>query len=124
MNTKARYLLLSLALLLSLHLLLAFTHEGYERATSLSGLGQKLRPTGSEVKHSIDQSSLDELATTKRANASFVILCRNSDLEGIVRSIAQMEARFNYQYRYPYVFLNNEPFTDEFKRSARSSFSI
>jgi alpha 1,2-mannosyltransferase len=27
----------------------------------------------------------------------------------------QMEDRFNKKYNYPYVFLNEEPFTDEFK---------
>jgi len=29
-----------------------------------------------------------------------------------------MEDRFNREYRYPYVFLNEDPFDDEFKRYA------
>ena len=29
--------------------------------------------------------------------------------------MARMEQRFNHKFRYPYVFLNNGPFSDEFK---------
>ena len=32
----------------------------------------------------------------------------------------EIEDRFNRRYRYPYVFLNEEPFTDEFKTCAFS----
>ena len=34
---------------------------------------------------------------------------------GLEQSIRDIEARFNAQYQYPYVFLNDEEFTDEFK---------
>lgn len=57
----------------------------------------------------------DVVDPNQRANATFVILCRNSDLNGAVRSIRDIEDRFNRKYRYPYVFLNEEPFTEEFK---------
>ncbi|KAG8823103.1 alpha 1,2-mannosyltransferase 2.4.1 [Serendipita sp. 400] len=49
------------------------------------------------------------------ANATFVILVRNHELPAIIKSLKQMEYSFNHQYHYPYVFLNDEPFTDEFK---------
>lgn len=51
-----------------------------------------------------------------RANATFVFLCRNDDLSGVVTSIQQMEDRFNGRYKYPWVLLNEEPFTENFKR--------
>ncbi|KAL7329930.1 hypothetical protein PS15p_204939 [Mucor circinelloides] len=51
-----------------------------------------------------------------RVKAAFVILARNSDLQGIRQSIRQMEDRFNKKFNYPYVFLNEEYFTDEFKQ--------
>ncbi len=54
-------------------------------------------------------------ALPNRANATFVFLCRNSDLAGVVSSIRQMEDRFNRRYGYPWVLLNEEPFTEEFK---------
>lgn len=53
-----------------------------------------------------------------RANATLVFLCRNSDINGVVSSVQQMEDRFNKRYHYPWVFLNDEPFTDEFKKYA------
>lgn len=55
------------------------------------------------------------MVVDRRANASFVILARNSDLDGTVRSIREIEDRFNKYYGYPYVLLNEEQFTDEFK---------
>lgn len=55
-----------------------------------------------------------------RVKAAFVILARNSDLNGIRSSIRQMEDRFNRKFNYPYVFLNEEPFTEEFKEKTSS----
>jgi alpha 1,2-mannosyltransferase len=49
-------------------------------------------------------------------NATFVTLARNSDLWEIVKSIRQVEDRFNRKFHYDWVFLNDQPFDDEFKR--------
>lgn len=57
----------------------------------------------------------EHLVVDRRANATFVILTRNSDLDGIIRSIRDIEDRFNRKYNYPYVLLNEVPFTEEFK---------
>jgi alpha 1,2-mannosyltransferase len=35
----------------------------------------------------------------------------------------QLEARFNHKFNYPYVFLNDEPFTQEFKELTRAMTS-
>ncbi|KAK4057254.1 hypothetical protein OIO90_001751 [Microbotryomycetes sp. JL221] len=51
-----------------------------------------------------------------KANAAFVILARNSDVWDIIDSIRGVEDRFNHRYHYNYVFLNDEPFSEEFKR--------
>ncbi|KAI8867396.1 glycosyl transferase, partial [Ramicandelaber brevisporus] len=51
-----------------------------------------------------------------RANAAFVVLVRNSELWDMLKSMRQVEDRFNKKFNYPWVFLNDEPFTDEFKR--------
>lgn len=59
----------------------------------------------------------------RRANATFVLLCRNNDLSGVISSIQQMEDRFNRNYNYPWVLLNEEPFTEEFKRCGESIVS-
>jgi alpha 1,2-mannosyltransferase len=71
-----------------------------------------------EKYHIPDNTTFD---TGRRANASFVILARNGDLNGVLKSMKQMEDRFNKRFRYPYVFLNEEPFTDQFKTCDVSS---
>ncbi|KAG8706622.1 alpha 1,2-mannosyltransferase 2.4.1 [Ceratobasidium sp. 394] len=52
---------------------------------------------------------------TRRANAAFVFLARNSDLAGVMQSMKHMEDRFNKKFNYPYVFLNDVPFDKRFK---------
>ncbi|KAJ1662153.1 hypothetical protein IW140_003442 [Coemansia sp. RSA 1813] len=64
-----------------------------------------------------------EQATSERASAAFVILTRNKDLKGLRETLAQLEDRFNRRYNYPYVFLNNEPFSDDFKERIKSVVS-
>jgi len=51
-----------------------------------------------------------------RMNATFVTLARNSDIWEISKSIRHVEDRFNRKYHYDWVFLNEKPFDDEFKR--------
>lgn len=50
----------------------------------------------------------------------FVILIRNSELEGIMSTMSQIERTFNEKYSYPYVFLNNEEFSTEFESTVKS----
>ncbi|KAF9072830.1 nucleotide-diphospho-sugar transferase [Rhodocollybia butyracea] len=50
-----------------------------------------------------------------KANATLVFLARNSDLQGVLKSMRSVERHFNSRYKYPWVFLNEEEFTDEFK---------
>lgn len=47
---------------------------------------------------------------------SYVHLARNGDIDGVVSSIKQVEDRFNKQFRYPYVFLNEAEFSNDFKK--------
>jgi len=102
------------------------THSEYGRVTSLSNLKSHLNPDKSDYtsvlpdEYSIPTSSnstagLPEELQVRKANATFVILARNSDLDGVLRSVREVEERFNRQHNYPYVLLNEEPFTPEFK---------
>jgi alpha 1,2-mannosyltransferase len=50
------------------------------------------------------------------ANATLLMLARNSDLDGAVQSVREVEDRFNKNYGYPWVFLNEEAFSDDFKK--------
>jgi len=51
-----------------------------------------------------------------RMNATFVTLARNSDVWEISRSIRQVEDRFNKRFNYDWVFLNDQPFDETFKK--------
>jgi alpha 1,2-mannosyltransferase len=104
---------------------LSFSHEGYGQATSLSKIKEQLVGTkhqppyktpvpGDYYTHPNTSSPHAE----RKANAAIVMLARNGDLPGIVKSMKQMEDRFNKKFHYPYVFLNEEPFTDKFKQYA------
>ena len=56
------------------------------------------------------------LSQEEKMNATFVTLARNTDLWEIVKSIRTVEDRFNRNYHYDWVFLNDKPFDAEFKR--------
>ena len=58
-----------------------------------------------------------------RENAALVMLARNSDLENALRSIVSIEKRFNQWYHYPVVFLNDEPWDEEFIETMRETVS-
>jgi len=121
MHTTSRYVLIILGIVISLHYLLTIVHKDYGRATSLSSLTQKFTHSSSlhDDYYAPEKEHLSSGVNTtnrSRANATFVILARNSDLDGAVRAVRSIEDRFNKDYRYPYVFLNDEPFSDDFKR--------
>ena len=54
-----------------------------------------------------------------RANATMLMLARNSDLYQALQSVRAIQDRFNARHRYPWVFLNEVPFTKEFKNRMR-----
>ncbi|ESK86125.1 glycosyltransferase family 15 protein [Moniliophthora roreri MCA 2997] len=57
------------------------------------------------------------------ANATLVILARNSDLDGVLSSMGHVEQRFNRHFGYPWVFLNEVEFTEEFKERVTAATS-
>ncbi|KAJ7485652.1 glycosyltransferase family 15 protein [Mycena latifolia] len=61
------------------------------------------------------EPNLDPCAGRARANATLLMLARNTDLIGAISSVSQVEDKFNKRCNYPWVFLNEEPFTEEFK---------
>jgi len=52
-----------------------------------------------------------------RANAAFVVLARNKELDGVVESLKSVERHFNRWFHYPYVFLNDGEFNSTFKET-------
>ncbi|KAG7789868.1 hypothetical protein KL910_002574 [Ogataea haglerorum] len=64
-----------------------------------------------------------ETENIQRENATILSLCRNEDLNGIISSIQNLEDRFNRHFNYDWVFLNNVPFSEEFKNKVSAMVS-
>lgn len=85
-------------------------------------------PTGPIEKSNKNETPLSNVGTvepshkdtpapaSKLVNATFVTLARNSDIWEMVKSIRHVEDRFNRNYHYDWVFLNDQPFDDTFKK--------
>lgn len=65
-----------------------------------------------------------------RENAAIVMLARNEEVDKASRAVRSIERRFNRWFQYPIVFLNDEPWDEEFihilntSTSAPTSFEI
>ena len=51
------------------------------------------------------------------------MLCRNEEVDGAVKSVRELEDRFNHKYHYPWVFLNEIEFTEDFKKCVHADRS-
>jgi alpha 1,2-mannosyltransferase len=71
----------------------------------------------------VTPTELSPAAPGERVNATFITLARNSDVWEIARSIRQVEDRFNRNYNYDWVFLNDKPFDDQFIKVTTSLVS-
>ncbi|KAE9398864.1 glycosyltransferase family 15 protein [Gymnopus androsaceus JB14] len=131
-----RYVVAIFIAMITLHYILSLTHDQYREATSLSKFTapyfQDEELLGEEEEDLLDESfnpahnepddsppavfPSNNAYNQSLANATFVMLVRNSDLDGTISSIRALEDRFNSKFGYPYVLLNDEPFTTEFKR--------
>lgn len=58
-----------------------------------------------------------------RPKACFVSLVRNEELQPILDAIEQVETKFNKQFNYPWVFLNDKEFTEDFKTKVTDAVS-
>ncbi|VEU23458.1 DEKNAAC104659, partial [Brettanomyces naardenensis] len=65
----------------------------------------------------------ERLREVHRENATFFSLVENERLDGMLSSIQQVEDRFNHNYNYDWVFMNDKPFTDLFKTNVASTVS-
>ncbi|KAI6022688.1 glycosyltransferase family 15 protein [Pisolithus marmoratus] len=120
MMTPTRYIVLVLTIFISLHYILSITHEEYGKATSVSRLTNYIHGPQPPYKEGVPEQYYkpsDPFPPPERkANATFVMLVRNTDGPGIMNSMKQIEDRFNKKFQYPYVFLNDKPFTENFKK--------
>ena len=50
-----------------------------------------------------------------KPRAALISLVRNSELPGLIQSMRQLEFQWNRKYSYPWIFFNDEPFSEEFR---------
>lgn len=108
----------------TLHYIRNFSLGGESSASSLSAAERLKAPLGeSSTSDLLDLLNLrlgnvsiseDTGKYDPRANAVLIMLSRNSEVNDAAEAVRQMEDRFNNRYHYPWVFLNDEPFSEEF----------
>ncbi|EDO17399.1 hypothetical protein Kpol_1060p56 [Vanderwaltozyma polyspora DSM 70294] len=64
-----------------------------------------------------------EKSTIPKENATLLMLVRNWELDGALKSMRSLEDRFNWKYNYDWVFLNDYHFTPEFKEATEAMAS-
>lgn len=118
MHTVSRLyqrIILAIALVALLHL--SFSQLYDERPASnvgpLSWIGLPVSSYGA-FRGRAQTILVGEYRFPQRENATIVTLARGSDLPDLMNTIRSVEDRFNSKYHYDWVFLNNEPFTEEF----------
>jgi mannosyltransferase len=57
---------------------------------------------------------------SSRTNATLLALVRNSELDEMISSMRDLERTFNRKFNYPWLFLNDVPFTEEFIKKIRA----
>lgn len=60
------------------------------------------------------------LSPQARENAVIYVLCRNGDLSELVKTLKNHHNVFNKNYNYPYLFLNDEEFNENFKSTVKN----
>ncbi|KAF2965093.1 hypothetical protein GQX73_g8486 [Xylaria multiplex] len=96
----------------------------------LSGPADSARPDPLQWLRQNTVSNIDEIPEQyqqslleTRPKAAFIALVRNSEVEEMVYSMAQLEARFNNRltHHYDWVFFNDEEFSEEFMSSVSNA---
>jgi mannosyltransferase len=59
-------------------------------------------------------------AGTGRISATLLSLVRNSEVDGMVQAMRDLERTWNSKFNYPWTFFNDEPFTEEFKTKTQA----
>ncbi|MCJ1315921.1 hypothetical protein MMC15_001241 [Xylographa vitiligo] len=54
-----------------------------------------------------------------RINATLLSLVRNSELDGMVQAMRDLERTWNHKFNYPWTFFNDVPFTENFKKKTQ-----
>ncbi|GAM36391.1 hypothetical protein TCE0_018f05450 [Talaromyces pinophilus] len=66
-----------------------------------------------------DHDYAPDSENSARINATLLSLVRNEELSDLVTTMKQLERTWNHKFNYPWTFLNDQPFTEEFKQKTQ-----
>lgn len=73
-----------------------------------------------EPLHRVQGSNYDaDNPNSDRINATLLSLVRNKELGDLVQSMQELERTWNHKFNYPWTFINDVPFSEEFKTVTR-----
>ncbi|RPA86281.1 glycosyl transferase [Ascobolus immersus RN42] len=114
-------------------LLVLFIHiyRASESPSSFNGSSKFIRPKQGGSLKGIDPLLNDIQPPTggklwgpgerEHANATLLMLVRNSELKDALGSIGDLERTWNQKFKYPWTFINDEPFSEEFKAATTAA---
>ncbi|SMN19606.1 similar to Saccharomyces cerevisiae YBR199W KTR4 Putative mannosyltransferase involved in protein glycosylation [Maudiozyma saulgeensis] len=104
-----------------------FPEDQVNKANIRKTYQENLKLYRDTISKEIDEPQVEDLVRDNGSNfnagnavpATILSLVRNEDLNELIESIKQIEEKFNAKFNYPYTFLNDNEFTEEFKESVR-----
>ncbi|KAJ5182511.1 mannosyltransferase KTR4 [Penicillium capsulatum] len=103
-------------------------HQGPNGSSSKLTYGMSrdplLDPTGEpagELWRAEDHNYAPDSAKSDRTNAALISLVRNEELHDLLSTMKDLERTWNNKFNYPYIFFNDVPFTEEFKRETQAA---
>jgi mannosyltransferase len=97
-----------------------YTYSHPNALTSTANINSLRRKISEEHDKVFVTGCLEPDTSQPRANAAFVVLARNKELDGVIQSVKSIERHFNRWYHYPYVFLNDADFNSTFKETIQN----
>jgi mannosyltransferase len=68
-----------------------------------------------------DNDYAPDSTESARINATLLSLVRNEELNELVKTMRDLERTWNNKFNYPWTFMNDQPFTEEFKRKTQEA---
>ncbi|KAK9483823.1 nucleotide-diphospho-sugar transferase [Lipomyces starkeyi] len=94
-----------------------------DNSISLTTVSVQSEATLAPVIHDGNEFTATSSGEPKLEKATFMMLVRNSEVHDARSSIRYVEDRFNKNFHYPWLFINDEPFSSEFVKMTRSLVS-
>ncbi|KAI9041779.1 glycosyltransferase family 15 protein [Aspergillus affinis] len=82
-----------------------------------------LEPTGEpegKLWRAEDNDYAPDSPNSARTNAALISLVRNEELDDLIPTMRDLERTWNNKFNYPWIFFNDQPFTQEFKRRTQA----